>query len=857
MRISMFNDGLSVSAFYTEFSDPVQGVITKESLTRGMQMRYHDRLFSPEAVEGVWNELDGSGQRENKTIVTLIAAKHTTTACKNAAGRYVQGRVSGYSAGAVSVNHKPVYRHQDGSYAIAFNGEHWVIITTTALEELKKRQRTGFTSSFEEVDSETMRFMSNGTVEDEKRLITSAWSEFRIFRGHEIQDGVVTFVEFCMALRFDPSEDPEFRDMMMPVNFLNTNKLEKWIRTLSNKQISMLMDKLCADGKNDVEERLQRLRSQREIVVAEGAKRVRDSLIHMIKYHASFGKKIKNIFHHDYIELLQKGGTYDIGGLREFKLFTAKPATLLIQIQAAEEFRLPMVDEIHSNYLYPSDLQLELIRQRFDALEHYYELCHRLANLQVGKSNHMSNKELAAQGKQKDSTESVVYKRQVQRLTRQIDQYRKLVTKLNRNSQFRTGALSKGLGEASPFALLFPYIKVNPLAGTKNISVAKIKDGKDDDALLMAQNVKVVTTKGPLARKMHDYLTQIPAVDPRLGKTQPQTLFKVEWPKEVFKFDLNDVHMGAIDLNLMSDVPDGRARFLNQGDDDIDYFGGDATKEDGSEFKKTVHKFGNSVVDERTKDSHIGSVRINCQDIYHSLADAAEKEAVARQHRDSEAYNQERHHINALRRRCENLSGCEVEMVQWSSQRDRQGRVNKPEMKFSIVIQQRDWHMRGAQALWRDITDKDESDYSPVFEEYMMEEFKNLLNHPTKGRFSSMQSYYESSTYAISRDYICGSLRKDDRVHVIDRAFTSQTHREGIVKGRDRNGWLKVIWSRRDTGDRAHEPPQCHCRQGCIPIGWTGRIPCEGRSTRASQVVRLFPSPPQQQGCGKNCNRQD
>jgi hypothetical protein len=780
MRISMFNDGLSVSAFYTEFSDPVQGVITKESLTRGMQMRYHDRLFSPEAVEGVWNELDGSG-------VTLIAAKHTTAACKIAEGRYVEERASDDSAGAITINHKPVYRRQDDLYAIAFSGEHWVILSTKELEGLKERPRTGFSVADE-------KFMSNGTVEDEKRLITSAWSEFRIFR--ESQDGVVTFVEFCMALRFDPTEDPEFRDMMMPVNFLHTSKLEKWIRTLSNKQINMLLDKLSADGKNDVEERLQRSRSQREIDVAEGAKRVRDSLIHMIKYHASFGKKIKNIFHHDYIELLQKGGTYDIGGLREFKLFTAKPATLLIQIQAAEEFRLPMVDEIHSNCLYPSDLQLELIRQRYNALEHYYELCNRLANLQVGKTNHMSNKDLAAQGKQKDNTETVAYKRQVQRLTRQIEQYRKLIMKLNRNSQFRTGALSKGLGEASPFALLFPYIKVNPLAGTKNISVAKIKDGKDDDALLMAQNVKVVTTKGPLARKMHDYLTQIPAVDPRFGKTQPQTLFKVEWPKEVFKFDLNDVHMGAIDLNLMSDVPDGRARFLNQATDDMDYFGGDATKEDGSEFKKTVHKFGNAVVDERTKDSHIGSVRINCQDIYHSLADAAEKEAVARQHRDSEAYNHERHHVNALRRRCENLSGCEVEMVQWSSQRDRQGRVNKPEMKFTVVIQQRDWHMRGVQALWRDITDKDESDYSPVFEEYMVGEFKNLLNHPTTGRFSSLQSYYESSTYSISRDYICGSLRKDDRVHVIDSAFASQTQREGIVKGLDRNfdknGLVKV-----------------------------------------------------------------
>jgi len=268
----------------------------------------------------------------------------------------------------------------------------------------------------------------------------------------------------------------------------------------------------------------------------------------------------------------------------------------------------------------------------------------------------------------------------------------------------------------------------------------------------------------------------------------------------VFKFDVNDVHMGAIDMNLMSDVPDGHG--TNASPEDMDYFGGDATLEDGSDRRTRTHKFGNATVDERTRDSFIGSVRINTEDMWHCLKDDLDKEKVARRHRGDKSYNMKGHQAWHMKRRCENLTGCEEEMVRWSGARDAKGRTNKPEMKFEIVIQPKDYRSFGASkqgALWRDITDKSESDYSPAFADYMKDEFTQILNHPTSGRFSSLDGeHFESSSYAISRDYVCGSLRKDDRVHVIDAdaAFTTQHHREGIVKGVDRNfsknGLVKV-----------------------------------------------------------------
>jgi hypothetical protein len=67
--------------------------------------------------------------------------------------------------------------------------------------------------------------------------------------------------------------------------------------------------------------------------VADKAHKSRDALHAMIDHHAAFARSVKNIFHHDYVELVQRHGVpNDAGSLRDFQRYAARSAILSVQV---------------------------------------------------------------------------------------------------------------------------------------------------------------------------------------------------------------------------------------------------------------------------------------------------------------------------------------------------------------------------------------------------------------------------------------------------------------------------------------------------------------------------------------------
>jgi hypothetical protein len=487
----------------------------------------------------------------------------------------------------------------------------------------------------------------------------------------------IDFEHFVAGLGGHPEHaKQELGDMSQAVNFLDIKKQRKLVADLSREQITHRLELLERRNRPDEELATDKTKLTMDAIMT------RDALIDMMAPHAAFARKIKNIFHQDYVELLKKeeqmsNTVHSQGSVSgDAKLLRAshRSATMTVQIERAENFRLPGVDDVHTQHLYPNKPQLDLIRQKKEA----ENAISRLSSTADAKYNAGSRREVKAasgltvSGDSSTSGDPAAAQAQLAELQRKL--YQRVHRRIRGNSQVVAFGNDEGCSPAS--TLLHPYVRVRPKAACKNVSkVAAVARADRDDAMdVEMEKVKSVTSKNVyLNIKEPDVFggtidaTQSYRNANGGHEQEPQRVHEVTWgPEEVFQFDVADVRLANLDLQIMNNVPDsavGDGAGTDQGQSGgVIGFGrsrGDDTANDDSE--KYVHqsKFGNMATDKRKEDIYLGNVRLHVQDLHDMLLEEQEAVEAMQQANTRDQEGADEHANELCMRRCSRLLASE------------------------------------------------------------------------------------------------------------------------------------------------------------------------------------------------------
>jgi hypothetical protein len=458
-------------------------------------------------------------------------------------------------------------------------------------------------------------------------------------------DAAIDFEHFVAGLGGHPEHaKQELGDMSQPVNFLDTKKQQKLVAGLTRDQITHRLELLERRNRPDEELLTDKTKLTMDAIMT------RDALVDMMTPHAAFARKIKNIFHQDYVELLKKeeamSNTSHSGSVSgDAKLLRAshRSATMTVQVERAENFRLPGVDDVHTKHLYPNKPQLDLIRQKNEAEATLSKLA-STADATFSAGSRRETKGASGMAVAGDAGSSgrdpADVQRQLAGLQRQL--YQRVHRRIRGNSQLVAFGGGEDGGSSSASTLLHPFIRLRPRAACKNVSkVATSARADRDDAMdVEMEKVKTVTSK-------HTYLNiKEPNVfdgtinatqayrDANGGRTQePQRVHEVTWgPEEVFQLDIADVRLANLDLQIMNNVPDadvGGSTGGSHGETGVLGFGksrGDDTALGESDKYMHQSKFGNLATDRRKADIHLGNVKLHVQDLHDMLLE--EQEAI-------------------------------------------------------------------------------------------------------------------------------------------------------------------------------------------------------------------------------------